>query len=375
MTKQYSREQELKVKGLGVFELRGLAREIGIKSPTTKKREELIALILEQFKNGLILEPEGKRKGRPFKKLASIDDILNSITNENKALKEDILTYDNIITFAQDTPVFALSLQDDNAYKFEGILRQCEKNYAFTTKGKWVFFKEEVEYFSKLKKGDKIQVEAKPMVQEGQFVVTKILKINGINAKDYYCKIIPARQQIISQENIPFNGTKLLVGRRNAYMFSNDLYEDSSFKSLIEYCKENNIKLVVLGINTSFENQIMFKDCEFKNFTTIYGTTNEINFNKVIDCINYVEQLNERGHKILFFILDILEVLRLLDRCFKCIEEDYNDKTKVVLKKIMELGRAYSDGSSTTLLIGYNELDKNNEIMVNEVLRVSKRIN
>ena len=119
----------------------------------------------------------------------------------------------------------------------------------------------------------------------------------------------------------------------------------------------------------------MFKDCEFENFTTIYGTTNEINFNKVIDCINYVEQLNERGHKILFFILDILEVLRLLDRCFKCIEEDYNDKTKVVLKKIMELGRAYSDGSSTTLLIGYNELDKNNEIMVNEVLRVSKRIN
>ena len=36
---------ELEVKKLGIFELRGLAREVGVSSPTTKKREELIDLI------------------------------------------------------------------------------------------------------------------------------------------------------------------------------------------------------------------------------------------------------------------------------------------------------------------------------------------
>ena len=42
MKKDQREGKELLVRQLGVFELRGLARELGITSPTTKKRDELI---------------------------------------------------------------------------------------------------------------------------------------------------------------------------------------------------------------------------------------------------------------------------------------------------------------------------------------------
>ena len=37
-----SKRIELEVKRLGIFELRALAREVGVQSPTTKKREETL---------------------------------------------------------------------------------------------------------------------------------------------------------------------------------------------------------------------------------------------------------------------------------------------------------------------------------------------
>ena len=119
----------------------------------------------------------------------------------------------------------------------------------------------------------------------------------------------------------------------------------------------------------------MFKECKFENFTTEYGTGLEINFNNIIDCINYVDKLNEIGSKVLVFVLDIIEVLRVLSKCFKKNTSDDEDMTNIVLQKLMELGKAYSDGSYSTILIGYSELDKDNEIIVNEILKVSKRLN
>ncbi len=367
-------EQELKVKELGVFELRGLAREVGIKSPTTKKRDELITLILEKFKSGITLEQEGKRKGRPFKKLTSIDELVNSISSEQK-FRGSGLSYDNIMTFAQDEPIFSFPRENDKVVQYEGIIRKSDFYLSITKKGNWVFFKDKIDNYSKLSKGDKVLVEAKPMVQEGQYIATKILKINDVDADKYNFVEPQEREQIISFDTIPFKDKNIFIGRRNAYMFKEDLYEDEAFNLLSQYCEANGIKLVVLGTNTSFENQIMFKECKFENFTTEYGTGLEINFNNIIDCINYVDKLNEIGSKVLVFVLDIIEVLRVLSKCFKKNTSDDEDMTNIVLQKLMELGKAYSDGSYSTILIGYSELDKDNEIIVNEILKVSKRLN
>ena len=103
-----SKRIELEVKRLGIFELRALAREVGVQSPTTKKREELIVNILERINNGQLDDVVVTKKGRPYKKLAMIDNILNNMTlQDNFASQSKSLTYEDILSFAQIIPVIS----------------------------------------------------------------------------------------------------------------------------------------------------------------------------------------------------------------------------------------------------------------------------
>ena len=70
------------VRSLGIYELRGLARALGIKSPTTKIREVLIEDILLTILTGKPADPQVSRKGRPYKKLAHLDSIVSMIANK-----------------------------------------------------------------------------------------------------------------------------------------------------------------------------------------------------------------------------------------------------------------------------------------------------
>ncbi len=92
------RNKKKLLSSLGVYELRGLARAIGIKSPTTKVREKLIDEISAALATGHVAEPRETNKGRPSKPLANIDDLLVAV--QNGSLKEFALN--------QNQPVFEL---------------------------------------------------------------------------------------------------------------------------------------------------------------------------------------------------------------------------------------------------------------------------
>ena len=121
-------EQELLVKQLGIFELRGLARELGIPSPTTKKRDELIKLILLKFENGDIVDDKGKRKGRPCKKLSTINDIVSTIANQFNEKNAQPLVFETLVTFAQVLPTYEKNIkEDENQYMMEVEIPGFEK--------------------------------------------------------------------------------------------------------------------------------------------------------------------------------------------------------------------------------------------------------
>ena len=369
-------KQESKVKELGVFELRGLARELGISSPTTKKREELISLILEKLKSGFVLDSKERRKGRPFKKLSAIEDIVSYMTEEVQD-REQPSTFESIVMFAQEVPNYATQSLDEKTLNIEAIVRKDKHCYKANNREKWVLFKEDEVNYNKLRQGDKVQVEAKSTTQKNHYLASKILKINDIDADNYKPQEYQDLNEVISREVIKVGDISIAIGKRNAIKLKEDIYENDNFELLAKYCEKNNIKFVVLGINTSFEDQIMFQNIQFENFTTRYGTDNITNFNELINAITYTENLIMNGKDTILFILDIMEIIRLIDRYFDFKEEQIirTNNTKIILYKIMELGRTYQDGHSSTLLIGYNELDKDDSILKSEVLRISKLIN
>lgn len=378
MKKDQREGKELLVRQLGVFELRGLARELGITSPTTKKRDELIDLILMKFEKGDIVDDKGKRKGRPCKKLSTIDDILNTLANDYKDEQAKPLIFENILTFAQVLPNFDKKTTLTKEVSSKGIIRiyNSDKQFYDYALQAWVFIKD-IKYSDLLKVGDKVEAVVQSTGNQDQYIAREILSINDIKAEEYGLTTFEKGDEIISPNTLPYAGGVVYEGRRNSILIENDIYENEDFTKLAKYCNEHDIKLVVLGTNTSFEDQIYFKSLDFENFTTKYGTSNEVNFNCIIDAIQYVQNLSDKGKNVLFYIMDIVEIMHLLDRCFVKEEDEEGHKKPsiVVIKKIISLGMAYANGGNISLIIGYNEKDKEDSFLSQDILKVCKKIN
>ena len=148
-----SKRIELEVKKLGIFELRGLAREVGVPSPTTKKREELIDSILERISKGKLDEVVITKKGRPFKKLAVVDNILNAVATSDKfATQTKMVSFEDILSFAQVMPVMGGVTNQTGSFK--GVVRQNDNSdilmfYDFDS-AQAIFLPNELEFVSLL---------------------------------------------------------------------------------------------------------------------------------------------------------------------------------------------------------------------------------
>lgn len=379
-------QKEMLIRELGIFELRGVARQLGVPSPTTKKREELISLILEAVRNGTNLDANSPKRGRPYKKLNILDSLTNKITPENE--KRD---YDSVITQSKDfsTILFAQDIssvdslfedEDKNTYVLEGVLRKFNENvifYDIKTDGV-VFVDEHLPYYNFLEIGDKIKTEAKRMCGENQFNAINIIAINDQEPINVAMDIYEKGEEVIDNTGLPYANVQAKVGRRNVYRLDEDIYENEDFANFYEYCKKHNYVLITMAINTSFENQIIFKSLDLENnFSTPYGSSNEFNFRKVVDVISYAQNLLNKGKKVVLFIPDVVEMLRSLDNLFK--EEakgfdEHSNKTIVIAQKLLSFARAYENGSSGTLIMCYTDSDLADKFLVNDILRISKKM-
>ena len=66
LTRAQERSYNLIV-GLGIYELRSIARVFGDNSPTTSKRNDHIKFIMDKIISGEDLQPIPIRQGRPYK--------------------------------------------------------------------------------------------------------------------------------------------------------------------------------------------------------------------------------------------------------------------------------------------------------------------
>ncbi len=369
------RPKELMIRELGVFELRGLARELGISSPTTKKREELIELIMSILEKGENIERSGKRKGRPYKKLSSLDDIMNSmIVNESSKTVEKI-NYESILTFAQEPVIFS-NLNTNEIGEYEGYIRVSEDG-TYTVfdqkKEKWLYIKSDLEFYDKLLLGDKVKVEGK-LVSDKQVEVIKILTINNNKPEEYQISFIDKGKEIIGTNLLNYSGKTLYEGRRNAIEKDKDLYEDDNLKNFIQNYINQQYEVLCLGANIAFENSLYFDSIlKAEKFLTTYTSDPLVNFNNTIDAINYTENLLNKGKKVILIISDIIDIIRSINACFTS-DDEFCEQSMVVLRKLMSLGKMFNNDISCTLILFYNKLDKNNKTLINEILKISKII-
>ena len=359
------------IDGLGVFELRGVARQLGVPSPTTKKRDELIVLIEQAINNGATIKEVSPKRGRPFKKLNVLDSITDKINNE--VVKLDFSNIKKTISFAQDD---ALPLDAD---EFDGIV--LKYNYTIEMrdiKSGAVAKIEKTEPTERLlETGDRVNATVK--IVDGKFVVSKILKINHVDVQEYESRFIDKGRAVIENTELPFGQGKAVLGRRNLFRIDRPFFETDYLYELCKYCENEKYELIILAINTSYENDIMFDSLPSNNiFMTVYGSSGEINYHKILDAVNYAENLVDRGKKVVLLTADIIEDLRALDKYFSLQEKEeseFEDATIMVASKLLKFARSYSNDCSGTMIMCYNEIDKNDKFLNSDILKISRQIN
>jgi len=360
---------EILINELGVFELRGVARQLGIPSPTTKKRDELISLILESIKNGGTIKDSAQKRGRPYKKLNVLDNIANKINNE--VVKIDFSNTKKVVNFEQEA---SYSIDDDVC---EGIIQK----YNFTIEmydirtGVLVKFDNTEHYDQLLTLGDKVKTTVNLI--NDVYQASKIISINDQDIDIYRPTFVRKGEPIISDKKVPFATGEAVEGRRNIYKLEMEIFETNYLQNLMKYCENNDYTLIILATNTSFENEIMFNKIPLANkFMASYGTKEKTSYHKILDALNYAENLVERGKKVVLFVADIIEIVKCLESYMQQEEIiDYSEATKLITQKLLKFARAYENGVSGTLIMCYNEIDCDNKFLVNDIMKISKRIN
>ena len=365
---------------LGVYELRGLARVLGVKSPTTKKREELISLILEIVGNNDELNiPNLAKRGRPFKALSSVQNILDVISTGNES--EEVLTqsfssYEDLIAFNQEMPL--ITMQSSDIFPCTGVLRKGKTFGYFvdSSKQRLVYVaKDQVTKYG-LETGDFVDCAVFEINNGTKCFVKKINKINGVVAEEYNPSSFRDFNQVLP--NAIDIGNKIVSnGGRNVLILKNPLFMNVYLDNLISNFSDS--KVVFLGINICYEDKMFVtKNRDIFAFTSDYSSRITDGYDRIIDAINFVERMSDLNENVLFLVHDFAGVLTSLDTYFANDEcqslYGHKEKSIIIAKKLISLAKAKSNGKNVTNIVVCYESDTDNEFIKNELIKISNVI-
>ena len=365
---------------LGVYELRGLARVLGVKSPTTKKREELISLILNIIENNEELNlPIAAKRGRPYKTLASVQNILDVIStgSENEEVfAQSFSTYEDLLNFDQEMP--SITMQSSDIFPCTGVLRKG-KTFAYfvdSSKQRVVYIARDQVVKYQLETGDFVDCAVFEINNGTKCFVKKINKINGVNAEEYNPSNFRDFNQVLPQ---PVDvGSKIVSnGGRNVLILKNPLFMNAYLENLVSYFRES--KVVFLGINICYEDKVFVtKNRDIFSFTSDYSSRITDGYDRIIDAINFVERMNELNENVFFLVHDFASVLTSLDVYFQNDEcqtlYGHKEKSIIIAKKLISLAKAKSNNKNVTNMIICYDSDTNNEFIKNELIKISNVI-
>lgn len=357
------------VRSLGIYELRGLARVLGIKSPTTKVREQLIENILVTLVKGKPTEPQMSRKGRPYKKLAHLDNIVSMIANQPTTE----VSFETVSEFNQEMPVF--SYKGEEVADVSGVLRlgQLSSYFIDLKNGHHVFVSQDLVKTKHLETGDFIQGTAFKINDNNQYFVKEMFYVNDEAFKDYVYLKEQKIDQVLPSEFMHWDKFKILKGGRNIFVSDEPLYIDNSLKNILSCLESENAVKIFLGLDLCFEDETFVSSKKIIKFSTQYISSADDGFNRVLDIINMITRLANQGKNIILFIYDVGLVLSAIDQKFSSTEKN-SLQSRILLKKLISLAEAKRDGSSTTLLATIRKDDAENQVLKNDLIRISVKI-
>lgn len=383
MTKSSIISEEMLEK-LGVYELRELARGIGVSSPTTKKRKELCEHIMRIAKGEQKAVIRKNNKGRPPKTVGKIISFMQDFVPEEilKIQKFPGKSNLNVLALAQNT----LKLNVGEEKQVYGFINSVNshlyiKNLKHSNEYKDMIFYIPNELVEKhaLREGDKIIADGKIADLSYCGIVETIIKINNEEIGEYD-SLKPRKSYDLSEIEIPSIEEKFLEetikkGERVLVYFPNQ--EEAIVKTL-ESLEDQEDNLVFLGIELAPEMIYFIKSKKnIESFTTSFYNTLDESLETINNSFNYSNTLLKEGKSVKYIIFDIVGILSNLNLYYASEEAKYlgySVSSIQLIKRLIGVGQAFSkDLQLTTIAIALKD-EKENEVAKLELNKIFNRV-
>ena len=334
-----------------IFELRDIARTIGVYSPTIYRKEELIDKIFKIINGDEMPHVPKSRQGRPPKNLSGKTKVLETfLPKNNEERKYDLETEssigvlsEGIIAFLEDSKNPVLNIENFAGYLDiidslgYGLIRPFKNSFKT---GKTVYVSSgQVEKFN-LKTGDFLEVEARLLHKEKPLVLTTVKRINDRDYKN-------------STRNADFESLSIEFPLREA-KFDKTIYENTILKEI-------KLAPLVLGSRTLI---LVKKGTRFDYMGLIKGINSLV------------------GAKVVCLGLELLpEYIPFMDNIKGCetvycpLGEDVEKQTRTTYLATQRVKRLVEEKNDVVLLVdSIDKLVKNeNFINNNKVNEVNKK--
>lgn len=391
---------EYSMRQASIFELRNIAREMGVNSPTIYKKEVLIEKILKIMNGEEKPQMPKSRQGRPPKNLNS-----HKIVNQNS---ENIVSYKDLISSQQSVeneersynfesygisnkynlacPGFVYgedsSKDNDNPFKFEkeqGYYYLVENKYGFIFEpgrtvdvDKVIFVPENYANAYNVRSGDLIGCSSKTIVSTNTKYLSSIESVNGNT------EIRPERnlfeEMPISFSNKSIEGldstylskfsSKIKFGTRNVLLVPNlreYLNLLDSFKNVNNDCVVVNLCLEALPEDVCVFN----KYNNFENFYTFLGDSEKQNNITINIAISRVKRLAELNKNVIFIVNELKKAVKHQNFLLGNMAEDFKQQSLNYCYDFMTLSRSFELGNSVTVFALLK--DENNSTIVSSL--------
>lgn len=337
------REEKYQVlENLGVHNLRHIAHQWGVKSPTSKKKEQLIDDIIARMKGET--QPVNTKAGRKYKNAFMGDGFIQDfIPQDIKNIMPKKLSDVRFSDVGKDAKI----LDNAKCKRISGFLSKSTESYYIVDQDSVICHVPSIQVVQHgLYNGDKIECEGYP-AEKDFFSISKVISVNGVNVEeldrtnhikfDNYQKI--ENPMIVDDITEGFPAIKHIK-------FPNILTAETL--ETVQKFKNQGFKVLLLSVGLSYSQFLNMDNSIFDDvFIGFSEKDASFSIEKFNSAVNHARNLACSGHKVLLVVSAIEYLYNEVEMYF-----DYTDGAKAkneLMKKFLALPRGLSNGGSVTV--------------------------
>ena len=368
---------------LGVYELRELARTLGVASPTTKKIKQLKEEILKIYSGEIKVEPTGKRLGRPPKSMVRREEISDFLVpKEITDLVEQVrfgesseeLSINKLIFKHEESGIVATQTSSQN---LKGYVRKTDSDHFYFWNHEQCYFSKSIIVYipdvivaeNKIRIGDEVEALVTVYPDKNYAIAKEVMLLND---KSPELRETPIDLTKLCMPTSPIElieGESMFKGGRALTVFdSRDKMAFDAVDTAKRLAKDH--KVILVGCEVPPELCSYAFDERVKLFVSRFGDGLESSYNTVANAINHATSLALDNNQVVIVIYDILNILDIMKLYFES-KNIHSSSGNQLVKSLFGQGRAFTSGASITTMATLLKVEFDDDFIKKDLTKVA----